>query len=127
TPQELQKSVNEFQQVLKEAESYAKQIDQANKDLNKDIGITNASVKNIEQWIKDDIKEREARLKIPSLDVKELSKDLLMKYVTSYIQPYKKYIVMAREYIPEKKEGSTTEPQEFVPRARGEGKNFRFG
>ena len=126
SPQELQQSIKKFQGVIAQADGYVKQISTAQGDFNKDFSNTNSSFGKIDSWIKQDIKDLEKKMKIPSLEVGELSKELFMKYLNSYIGPYKKYIAMAQEYIPAPSKGGKKDDKP-KPKERKKGKNYRFG
>jgi len=114
--------------LVKEAKSKVEEIDKAQKDLRGDLGNYGGSIKDLEGFIQQDIKDLQKRFNIPSIDPKSISQQFFMKQIEERLVGTRKYYEVAKKYMPPKFKGEKTkEPEEtLVPRKRGEGKNFTF-
>jgi uncharacterized protein (TIGR03545 family) len=134
SPQELQDSLKQYEQILKEADSKFKIIQSTVADLNKDAKTIEDEAKKIEQQIKVDIKELESRLRLPKIDANSIVSALFQHYAGPYIAKVNQYKAMAEKYVPPnvmkkvKGDNKEEEPEiEIQPRPRANGISYEFG
>lgn len=109
------KSLKELKNILKDSKDKVKNFEGAYKRLKEDIKKFDISPKQIDEWIKKDKEALQARFKIPEINVGDLSKQLFAKMFLSKLGSYRKYVEMAREYMPPSKD-------EKIAKAKAEGK-----
>lgn len=129
-PDEVKKSIEEIDKIFKEADSKVKTISAASSELSQDLKAVDSGVKNLEALIQKDIKELEARFKIPSLDANNISRSIFMQYLTPYIQKVDTYKGYADKYLPPKLTGKKKpKPDEIPvqPHPRASGVTYEFG
>lgn len=124
-PAEFAKSVSEADKIVKEVNQKVKTVEEANKALKTDMSSVDQSYKQLETYIQQDMNDLQARLKIPSLDPKELSKTLFTRMFEEKLVQVRKYTELAREYMPPKK-APGEKSEELIPPKRGAGKNYKF-
>ncbi len=126
SPQDFQNSLKEIQTIIGEADQKIKNIQSTAGSLQGDVGQFEKSIKELDQLAKQDFEDLQKRIKLPSLDVKDLAKNLFGKMIHEKTSNYQKYIEMGRKYMPTKKaEGE--KPPPLTPHERANGKNYRFG
>jgi uncharacterized protein (TIGR03545 family) len=79
--------------------------------------------------VQEDVKDLQTRLKLPSIDSKEFSQQLFMGMIEKRLVGIRKYVEVAREYMPPKKteaDKQAEKAEEIVPRKRGQGRNYKF-
>lgn len=130
TPQELEKSLAQFNNVLKEADGMAKELSEADRQLKADLKELETQVNSIDQWIKDDIELAKKRLSLPDIQAGSMSKDLFMQYIGSHIEPYKGYIDRILPYLPTPQKSNSSEDKlsivESSQKKRSGGRDFHF-
>lgn len=128
TPQELQASLQEIDQVLKEADAKYKQTQSAGNDLSSDLNALDQGLKELDAMVRKDIKDLEARFRIPSLDPKTLSKSIFYPYLAPYLAKFNRYKEVAEKYIPPNlmKKEEPSEVAEIQPRPRADGVTYEF-
>lgn len=128
-PLKFAKNLQTANNLIKEAKSKVKEIDQAQKDLRGDLKTYGGSVSDLEEFIQQDIKDLQNRLQIPSIDPKDFTQQFFMKQIEDRLVSLRKYYEVAKKYMPPKKtaeEKAQEEAEALVPRERGEGQNFSF-
>ena len=127
-PAEVQKSVQELDAILKDADAKYKTIQEATNAVGSDVNQTQASIKELDTLVHNDIKDLENHLKLPKLDVASLSRTLFGPMFLSKVQQAESYMAKARQYMPPKK--TAEEKAEFAkpkPHEREKGRNYAFG
>jgi uncharacterized protein (TIGR03545 family) len=79
--------------------------------------------------VRKDIKDLEARFKIPSLDAKSLSKSIFYPYMAPYLAKFNRYKGLAEKYVPPnlmKKGADKSTPDNIQPRPRDQGVTYEF-
>lgn len=109
------KSLKELSKILKSSKTKVKSFEEAYKRLKGDIKQFNISPQQIDQWVQQDKEALKNRFKIPEINVGDLSKQLFAKMFLSKLGSYRKYVEMAREYMPPSKD-------EKIAKAKAEGK-----
>lgn len=128
-PGELQKNIQEAQKIINEANEKVKLIDQSQKDLKSDMAMYNQAYKDLDKMIQEDVRDLQKRLKLPSIDAKEFSRQMFMAMVEKKLGSLAKYVELARQYAPPKKskeEKAAEKAAQVVPPKRGSGKTYRF-
>jgi uncharacterized protein (TIGR03545 family) len=126
-PQEVVAAVKEAQSLVKEIEGKIKEVDQTTKDVNNEFATFSDAVKDLEATIRSDIADLEQRVKIPSLDIEDISTSVFGPLLMNYIAKGKYYSNMARNYLPPKLKNKSEKKDEITPPARARGKSYSFG
>ncbi|MGE0172367.1 MAG: TIGR03545 family protein [Oligoflexales bacterium] len=127
SPQEVLAAVKEAEALVREIEAKIKEVDQTAKDVNNEFTEFAAAVKDLEATIKNDIADLEQRVKIPSLDIKDISSSIFGPMLLNYIAKAKYYSDLARNYIPPNLKHRGEKKEEVTPPARARGKSYSFG
>lgn len=128
-PVELANNLKKAKEILGEAEAKIKLVDQSQSQLTGDINNYTSAVAGLEKLVAQDVADLQKKLQIPSIDPKEFSTQLFMAQVEKRLTSVRKYIAIARKYMPPGKtaaEKAAAKEEELVPRKRGEGKTYRF-
>jgi len=126
-PKQFAADLKELDKIIKEGDAIVKEFNSASSSLKGDVQGVNSDFKNLDELIKQDIKDLESRLKIPKIDVADFSKGLFGKMVSENLAKYKKYIDLGRQYMPPPKDKSKeTTKVEIRPKERSEGQDFSF-
>jgi len=128
-PIELAGNIKKAKEILAEAEAKIKLVEQSQSQLTSDVNTYTNAVANLEKLAQQDVSDLQKRLQIPNIDPKEFSTQLFMAQVEKRLSGVRKYIEIARRYMPPKKtaaEKAAAKEEELVPRKRGEGKTYAF-
>lgn len=128
-PVELAANLKKAKEILGEAEAKIKLVDQSQSQLTGDINTYTSAAANLEKLVQQDVADLQKRLQIPDIDPKEFSQQLFMAQVEKRLTGVRKYIEIARKYMPAKKsaaEKAAAKEEELVPPRRGEGRTYRF-
>lgn len=127
-PAEVQASVQELDSIFKEADAKFNEIKNTSQAAGSDFNTYQNSLKEFEDLIRQDLKDLESRLKIPTLDVQSLTKSLFGSMFLTRVKQAESYMNKARQYMPPKK--SSEEKAEFkapTPHEREKGRSYKFG
>lgn len=129
TPQELQNSIKEIESIFKEADEKYKLVSTTAKELDQDVKTVDQDIKELDAMVKKDIKDLEARFRLPKLDANSISKALFQQYMGPYLAKFNHYRDVAEQYVPpnvmKKKNGEVDE--QIQPRPRAQGVSYEFG
>lgn len=128
-PVDFANSVNEAGKILKEADQKFKVVSETGKALNSDFTSYSQSLKMVEDLVNQDLKDLQARLKIPEVNAGEFTKTIFMGLFLKKLGGLRKYYELAQHYMPPKasKEAkSQAAATNLIPPPRGQGKNYRF-
>lgn len=128
-PIEFAQKLKQAKEILAEAQAKVKQVDQTQKDFTSDITSYTQAVASLQQLAAQDVADLQKRLQIPSIDPKEFSTQLFLGQIESRLVSLRKYVELARKYMPPKKtaeEKAAAKAEQIVPRARGAGVNVSF-
>jgi uncharacterized protein (TIGR03545 family) len=129
-PQELQTSIQQIDSIIKDANNQYKSVKETSDALTADLNKYQQMPKEIEALVQSDIKDLEARLKIPKLDVDTLAKVLFGPSTLAKLKQGQFYMNKARQYIPPKQtaeQKADAEAKKLKPEQRSKGKNYKFG
>lgn len=127
-PAEFARSTAEAQKIVKEADEKIKLVQTTGAELNSDIKLVDSSLREVDRLVREDMKDLEARFKIPSLDPKAFTQQIFMKWLEQKAGRFARYITLAESYVPAPT-ASTEKPKpsaEVIPPARGSGKTYQF-
>lgn len=127
-PLEIQKSVQEIDQLVKDVDSKVKEVQSTSQAVGSELKTMQTSFNDLKGYVEKDIKDLQARLKIPSLDAGSIAKSVFGPLILTRVRQAEKYMTKARQYMPPKK--TAEEKAEFEkpkPRERVTGKNYKFG
>lgn len=125
-PKEFAESLKQAQKIIKEADQKVKLVSETGKILKTDLDTYNQAFKDLEKMVEQDLEGLQKRLKIPSIDGKDFSTKLFMNMVNQRLGSVRKYMEVAREYMPPKKSKEEKQQEQLIPPARGQGRNYRF-
>ncbi len=135
SPQELQDSLKQIEVIFKDADSKVKAVQATSDEFNADFKSIDQNFKEIDAQVKKDIKDLEARFKIPQIDAKSITRSLFYRYMGPYLNMFNKYKLMAEKYMPPKVlsqvKGQNTNKEdseiEIKPHPRAKGVTYEFG
>jgi uncharacterized protein (TIGR03545 family) len=107
--------------LVGEVDGKIKAVTQVSSQVTADAQKFSASVGEIDGLIKKDREEIEKKLKLPSLDPKQLARDLFSPMITQRMAQAQAIQAQVRQYLP-KKQAQTEEPK----RVRARGKTYEF-
>lgn len=126
---EIAQSVSKASELLKVAQAKAKVIDDTQKAFTADLATSTQEYKELEKLVQEDVKSLQTRFKIPNIDAKEFSTQLFLTMLENRLTSMRKYIEMARHYMPTKTAAAPQEQKKeepLVPAKRSAGKTFRY-
>lgn len=124
-PAAFAQGLKEIQVLAREAEQTLKAIKEASDSAQGDVKSLESSVKDIEKWIESDLKDLQAKFKIPDLNVSDLSKGIFGRMFAQKVGSLAKYYEVAKHYMPTKSK-EEKEADKLLPKERSKGKNFAF-
>ncbi len=126
-PQELAQNLREGERLYKEIEQKVREIDQAQRSLSSDVRGFETSLKQVEDLIRQDLRDLESRLRIPGIDASALSTALFLGMFQDTLVTLNRYMQVAQQYIPPGlAPGEKKEDKQIVPPARAEGRSYVF-
>jgi uncharacterized protein (TIGR03545 family) len=120
---QIQASVKELESIRNDFDAKSKSVREAGAALTADLGAFKGSFSELDKIVKDDVRSLQAKMHLPSLDARTLSRALFGMDVLGKVQQARGYMEQARSYMPTKGEKKDTVA---VPR-RGKGRNYAFG
>jgi uncharacterized protein (TIGR03545 family) len=99
---QVQASIKELQAIRDEFDAMSKPVGEAGGKLNGDMGTLRSSFADLEKVTREDVRNLQARMHLPSLDTATLSRALFGMDVLGKLQQARGYMNQAREYIPAK-------------------------
>ena len=122
-PAEIANRANTVKSLITEAQGKVNAVQTTAGSLSGDINGFQKSISEIDSWVKADREELERKLKLPSLDAKALSEQLLGDSLLGKIRSAEHYVTLARQYIPAKSANKKNGP---APVARAKGVSYEF-
>ncbi len=127
-PQEVQQSIQQLNDILKDANSKFGEVKATSDALNGDLNKYQGAYKEVDGLVQQDIKDLEGRLKIPKIDTESLSKMLFGPKLLARVKQAEFYMNKARQYMPAKKSADAkAAPPTPVAHERSKGKTYAFG
>lgn len=127
-PLEVQQSVQQIDALVKEVDSKVKEIQSTSQAVGSELKTMQTNFDQLKGFVDKDIKDLQARLKIPSLDAASIAKSIFGPLILARVRKAEMYMTKARQFIPPKK--TAEEKAEFEkpkPHERQTGKNYAFG
>lgn len=128
-PVQFAADLKEADKIYKEVEGKVRMVKDTTRDVKGDLNNYSQAYKDLEKMVNDDLKDLQSRLKLPDVNAKEFSQQLLMGMVEKRIVGIRKYIEVGRKYMPPiatKEERKARKAEQLVPRKRGAGENYTF-
>lgn len=137
TPQELNESIKQFNELKRQADVKVKIVNDFKNDLKNDLKAIETDYKTLDDTIKSDIIAIKDRLKIPKINAGDIAKSLFMDYLTPYISKLDNAKNLAVKYLPPKYSKMITDSKQdkaskedssddIQPHARGKGVTYEF-
>lgn len=127
---ELQKNLKEIDSVAREANDKIGGVQKIANELKTDVDKYSKMIEQVDALVKEDQKMLQNRLKIPSLDAKDLARNLFGPQVMDKLAKAEEYMRLARKYMPPKKteeQKAALAAKKIEPPPRGKGQNYQFG
>jgi uncharacterized protein (TIGR03545 family) len=120
---QLQASLKELESIRNEFDAKSKSVSETGSALGSETGAFRASFSELDKIVKDDVSALQARMHLPSLDSRTLSRALFGMDILGKLQQARGYMVQARSYMPAKSE----KKQEVVVHKRAKGHDYVYG
>lgn len=120
---QIQSSLQELAAIRNDFDAKSKPVRDAAGTLNSDLAAAKDSLSGLDKIVSEDVRSLQARMHLPSLDTRTLSRALFGMDVLGKVQQARGYMEQARSYIPVKGQKKTEAPG----RARSSGHNYAFG
>ena len=120
-PKELLAQLKELRSTYKEGKKELDETKNKIESLKKDAEVIQKMVKDVDDFIDEDLAKAKSKLKIPTLNVASVGKDLFAKYIENQLAPYMGTIATIQKYAPKK-----TPQEEVKPPPRGQGLTIHF-
>jgi uncharacterized protein (TIGR03545 family) len=120
---QLQAAVKELQAIRDEFQAKSKPVGEAGNSLTGDLKGLQASFAGLDDVVREDVRDLQSRMKLPSLDARNLSQALFGMDVLGKLQQARGYMEQARQYMPAK--GKQAERP--APRNIHKGRDYAFG
>ena len=124
-PRQFADDLKELKKITKEADAIIDNYKSTSENLKSDSDKFKSEFKQIDELVKQDIKDLEAMAKIPDLDLGDFSKDIFGSMFSKHLVTVQKYMEVGRKYMPPPKDPNEKK-EELIPPARGKGKNYQF-
>lgn len=121
SPAEIPSKLNQARALIGEADGKIKTVAQVSSQVSSDAQKFSSSVGEIDGLVKKDREEIEKKLKLPSLDPKQLARDLFSPMITERMAQAQAIQAQVRQYMPQK-QAAAAEPK----RVRATGKTYEF-
>lgn len=123
--QKAPKVLKEIDKVKKDADKMIKAYNNANKVVNNHIKYVDNATKKIPQFVDDDIKAIQKRMKVPSIDPKTIAQMLFGNELLGKIDEAQEYQEKVKKYLPPKKD---KEDENLIKKPERQiGVNYKFG
>lgn len=127
-PLEIQTSIQQIDQLVKDVDSKVKEVQSTSQAVGTEVKTMRTSFDQLKGFVDQDVKDLQARLKIPSLDAASIAKSVFGPLILSRVRQAEKYMTKARQYMPPKKTAEEkAEYEKPKPHERVTGKNYKFG
>ncbi len=120
---QIQASLKELEAIRNDFDTKSKSVSDTAAALNTETATARASYADLDKIIKQDVADLQARMHLPTLDGKSLSRALFGMDVLGKLQQARHYMEQARSYIPPKSEKKKT----VVVNPREKGHDYVFG
>ncbi|MCC7440451.1 MAG: TIGR03545 family protein, partial [Bdellovibrionales bacterium] len=122
-PMEIKKQIDVVQGTVSGLQKKLEALEKGSRSLTEDVNRFAKETGSIDDVVREDIRDAEGKLQIPSLEPKDMAKDMFGPEVLAKTQEAEKYASMARDYMPPKSEKK--EAPKPAPRATG--RVYEFG
>jgi uncharacterized protein (TIGR03545 family) len=126
-PAQIAKSIKEIDSIVKEVDQKVKYVKETGDTLNGDIKTYDKAFRELEDFVKKDIEDLEARAKIPKIDPKDMAMRLFGAKFASQLAEVRKYSAIAKQYMPPKKTKEEKMEDQVIPPPRSSGHTYQFG
>jgi uncharacterized protein (TIGR03545 family) len=127
-PMQVQASLQQINTIYNETQAKIKSVQETANSLNGDVNTYKNTLTDLDKMVKDDVKDLEGRLKLPSLDVKTLSRQVFGPLFLGKVKQAEFYYSKAREYMPPKKTMDQKKAAAaLTTHEREKGRNYAFG
>ena len=120
---QIQASLLELDSIRNDFDAKSRSVRETGAALSGDLAASRASFADLDKIVKEDVRSLQARMHLPSLDARTLSRALFGLDVLGKIQQVRGYMDQARSYIPAKSEQENAVPVHV----RKKGHDYVFG
>jgi len=119
---QIQTSLQELESIRNDFEDKSKAVQETGKAISGEMVAIRSSFSDLDKFVKEDVRNLQARMHLPSLDSATLSRALFGMDVLGKVQQARGYMNQARSYMPAKSEKKTVSVQQ-----REKGRDYAFG
>lgn len=119
-------SVKRATDLIKDAKNKIKEVESASKELRTDVKKYTKAIESVDDWVEADIAALEKKAGVPDINLENVGLDVIAGLIGMNIADLRKYVALAREYMPPKKTAEQKAEGKLIPPARGEGLNYKF-
>lgn len=120
---QIQASLQELGSIRNDFDAKSGSVREAGTALTADLAASRGSFTGLDKIVKEDVRSLQARMHLPSLDTRTLSRALFGMDVLGKMQQARGYMDQARSYIPPK-----SEKKDAIPvHERKKGRDYVFG
>jgi len=118
----IQASLRELGSIRSDFDAKASMVSETSAALTGELSSFKKSISGLDEVVKEDIRNMQTRMRLPSLDTSTLSRALFGMDVLDKMQQARGYMDQARSYMPAK-----SEKEAIVVHERSKGRDYEFG
>ena len=118
---QVQASLKELGSIRSDFDAKTKSVSETGKALTDELSSLKGSISGLDEIVKEDIRDLQTRMRLPSLDTSTLSRALFGMDVLKKVQEARGYMDQARSYMPAK-----SEKEAIVVHERSKGRDYAF-
>lgn len=125
---QLQAALQELDAIRGDFDAKSKAISETGTALSSELGALRSSYSGLDDVVKEDVRNLQAQMHLPSLDARTLSRALFGMDVLGRVQQARGYMDQARSYMPAKNPAAQEEKKKVAAeKARKRGHDYVFG
>ena len=117
----VQASLNELGSIRSDFDGKTNSVSETGKALTGELSSLKGSISGLDELVKQDVRNLQTRMRLPSLDASTLSRALFGMDVLDKMQKARGYMDQARSYMPAK-----NEKEAIVVHERNKGRDYEF-
>jgi uncharacterized protein (TIGR03545 family) len=120
---QIQASLLELQSIRNDFDAKSRSVRETGAALGGELGKSRSSFSGLDMAVQEDVRSLQARMHLPSLDARTLSRALFGMDVLGRVQQARGYMELSRSYMPVKSE----KKQAVTVSERSKGRDYAFG
>lgn len=124
---QVQASLKELESIRNEFDAKSKSVSETGTALNDETKVARGTFSDLDKIVKEDVSSLQAKMHLPSLDTRTLSRALFGMDVLGKMQQARHYMDQARSYMPAKSDKKDDQAKAAVVSKREKGRDYVFG